>query len=175
MTDVFEDGNNGTESVLDSIRRDWAGRMPPEHIARQWRDERTIYELELPSSGWFIDITHGDSLAALNSADGPFASLLAPTRRLTLEDLVGRDRVLTCAIATLLHGLILDDGWQADGIAFPSKWGVDGRCWAVWLRATDDGSPAAERVRERVSSAIHGIEQDDDLKVAAESLGLTVF
>jgi hypothetical protein len=175
MDEVFDDVDEQAGSVLAAIARDWAGKMPPRHVARQWRDERTMYELQLPAVGWFIDIGHGDSLAALNSSDGPVADLLAPTRLLTQQDLVGTDRALTCEIATRLHGMVLDDGWLAHGIYFQSKWGADGECWAVWLRATDDGTPAAEPTLELGSAPIRSPGQDPELKAAADALRLCVF
>ena len=175
MNDVFDDVDDQAGSVLEAIASEWEGKMPPRHVARQWRDERMMYELKLPSDGWFIDIGHGDSLAALNSAAGPAAGLLAPTRLLTLEDLFGTDRSLTCEIATRLHGLVLDDGWLAHGIYFQSKWGADGECWAVWLRATDDGNPTAEPTDVSGSDTIRPPDQDLELKAAANALAVCVF
>jgi hypothetical protein len=151
------------------------GKLQPTEIARQWRDERHIYELQLPSAGWFVDIGHGDSLAALNSGSGPIAGLVAPTRLLTLEDLLGTDRALTCAIATRLHQIVLDDGWQPQGIFFRSKRGTEGECWAVWLRATDDGWPSGEPTQVVGGLPIRHPSEDPDLMTAANALNLCLF
>ncbi len=79
---------------------------------------------------------------ALNAALGPLTGVLGmvgPTERITLAHLFGADRALTCRIATALHGLVLDDGSQPHGVSFTSKLGFKEHCWAVWLRALDDG------------------------------------
>ncbi len=64
MSEVFDDVDEQAGTVLEAIAGEWEGRLPPDQIARQWRDERTIFELQLPSDGWFIDIQHGDTLAS---------------------------------------------------------------------------------------------------------------
>lgn len=175
MSEVFDDVDEHAGSVLEAIAKEWEGKLRPNEIARQWRDERLVYELSLPPSGWFIDIGHGDSLAALNSGAGPIAGLVAPTRLLTLDDLVGTDRTLTCAIATLLHQVVLDDGWQPHGVFFRSKWGVDGECWAVWLRATDDGRPGGEPTQVVAGTPIGHPSEDPELQAAATALNLCLF
>lgn len=146
MADVFDDQEDSDQSVLEAIAEEFGDmfRWEPTAVAQQWRTERCLYEVTLPTDGWFIEIMHGDSVQALNAALGPLTGMpgmVDPTERITLAHLFGADRALTCRIATALHGLVLDDGSQPHGISFNSKLGIEGQCWAVWLRALDRARP----------------------------------
>ena len=181
MADVFDDREDSDQSVLEAIAEEFGDmfRWEPTAVAQQWRAERCLYEVTLPTDGWFIEIMHGDSVQALNAALGPLTGMTGmvdPTERITLAHLCGADRALTCRIATALHGLVLDDGSQPHGISFNSKLGIEGQCWAVWLRALDDGKEvSSEPTRASGPHDILDTEHNPALKAAAAAQGLRVW
>lgn len=146
---------------------DEAGTMKANWLPRAFREGRKLYTLTFPS-GWWIDITATETIAALEhllphawpTAEGP---LVEP---MTLAHLTGDDRVLTTAIATVLRGEVtLDDGTLPLGIRFLSKHGHpaqgSGICWAYWMRYSDRGlpDPVTISTRTRIS--------DDDADLIA--------
>jgi len=178
MADVFDDRGGSDQSVLEAIAEEFGDmfRWEPNGVAQQWRTERCLYEVTLPADGWFIEIMHGDSVQALNAALGPLTGVVDPTERITLAHLFGADRALTCRIATALHGLVLDDGSRPHGISFNSKLGIEGQCWAVWLRALDDGKEvSSEPTRASGPHEILDIEHNPALKAAAAAQGRRVW
>lgn len=109
------------------------GRNPPWAIPVAWQMDRSIYEVRLPSQGWWVVIDHPDTLQAL--------AALAPQLGLVFSgDIEGEDRALTTSIAQEIRDAMLDDGSYALGIHFRSKTRM-GRCWAYWDRRTDAGLP----------------------------------
>lgn len=107
------------------------GVLPP-----SWRRSRSIFEVRLPDSGWWVDITHPDTLAALDHALG---ELLDAARRaawgisagINLSHVLGHNRELTTLIASTLRDLDLFTGETPLGIRYLSRWGT-GTCWALW-------------------------------------------
>ena len=146
LTDYFdEDDPDESRGVLDVVAEEWGHRHSflPGFIPRGWRDERREYELTLPSEGWFVDVEHSASVAAMSVA---FPDL---DRQLDVGHLRGPDRQLTTSIAAWLHTRVLDDGRFLHGIRYGSKHGSDWTDWAVWLRVVDDGGdPQADVLRE---------------------------
>ena len=95
----------------------------PGLIPRSWRNGRSLYKLQLPKSGWLVDVTHGQSISAIQRALG---HVLAAHRitDLTLSEIHGADRSLTTTIAGSIRPLVLDDGSLPVGILYQSKWGL---------------------------------------------------
>ena len=183
MAETFPDSvaasAHGDSSVLDQIRREWEqkyGQFGPGKNPMRWREARALYPIVLPPDGWYIDISHADSIAALNRSSGPLGGPFHPTQRVTLANLTGEDRAWTCRVATLLRSVVLDDGSLPHGIQFVSKHGTNGLLWASWLRAIDDGKPeASEGVRALAGREIEHPSKDPALKAAADALGLCLF
>lgn len=173
-----EPADRTSGSVLDQITKEWNSRYSgfgPGKNTQRWREARGLYELTLPADGWFIDITHNDTIAALNRSGGPLGGPFHPTDRVTVANLVDENREWTCRVATLLRGVVLDDGSLPHGISFKSKHGVNGTCWAVWLRRVDDGQdPSTELVTVSGMCEVKHISQNLPLRKAAETFGLTL-
>ncbi|HZL06421.1 MAG TPA: hypothetical protein VFE45_13565 [Coriobacteriia bacterium] len=108
------------------------------NLPASWRHARAVYTLHMPTVGSWIDIGHGDTLAALDAALGPQLSDLGYENGLTVADVLSDDRQLTTRIAAALRGLVFADGSEPLGIAYPSKRGY-GTCWAYWMRRLDLG------------------------------------
>lgn len=150
----FLQGRKSLESVIqDEWRKQ--NHMDIGKLPSGWRDERAMYELTLPESGWLIDITHSESLAALNRECRP---LLNDYRlaHITSGELLGVDRGLTTRISEWAWSRTLEDGSLPHGILFPSKHGDDFTCVAIYLRALGDGKHVS--AEPTTSDAGHGIE-----------------
>mgnify|MGYP001570501407 CR=1 FL=1 len=137
------------DDLWRDIVTDWdgAGNMKASWLPRQFREGRALYTLSFPQ-GWWIEIAASETIAALHelfgghwpTADGGIDGPL------TLSHLTGDDRVLTTAIASRLReSTELDDGTLPLGVCFTSKHGHPsggtGRCWAYWMRDSDNGLP----------------------------------
>ena len=132
-----------------------------------WRHARRVYEYVLPAQGWWVDIAHPDTLAALDrhitdggralSDTSPLVALgedalqarLAALperyrRGLTLGDVMGDDRILTTTLAELIASSRLDDDSVPLGLRYDSKWGA-GECWAAWGPDVYDRLPDTSR------------------------------
>lgn len=178
MSSAFpEDHATNPKSVMDQIKdeiaADWGG-WGPGKVTAGWRTSRSVYTLQLPADGWFIDIAHSDSIAALRKVDGPLDGPLATTRP-DLSNLTGPVRPWTIALATKLRGLVLDDGTLPHGIKYLSTHGAEHPCIAYWMRAMDDGKElSSEPIREISTVPIHCYD-DPDYKKALGQLSLTSF
>jgi hypothetical protein len=70
----------------------------------------------------------------------------------------------------------LDDGSLPHGVCYGSKHGDDLKCWAIWLRAMDDGKPeSSEPTRAGQGFSIEKCERNEPLRTIARLFGLTVF
>jgi len=134
--EVFDDlsDDEGDMSIAALI-----GKTMPESdmlrvITRDWRNKRRHYLIAFPTKGWFVDVAHAESIAAIND------QFIAPDRPdLTTADLTGSQRTLTTEIALWVLNQTLDDGSRALGIGYLSKHGRNLPAYALWLRAVDDG------------------------------------
>jgi hypothetical protein len=128
------------EEFLASIEADWdeAHFMRTGNLPASWRHARAIYTIRMPTKGYWIDVTHGDTLAALDHALGGQLVDLGYEHGLTVADVLGDYRQLTVRIASALRDLVLLDGSEPLGIVFPSKRGY-GTCFAYWMRRADLG------------------------------------
>lgn len=179
LSSVFEDSmaQDDPRTLLAAITQEWevVCRFEPLKIPRAWRDQRQLYVLAAPQTGWMVDIEHQDSLDALNRG---LAQMLAKAglSRLTRGHLLGEERRLTVLAASWVHDRVLDDGSLPHGINFSSKHGSNGACWAIWLRRVDDGHEATKEPTKHVSTwQIKAPDQNPALKAAAEAFGLTVY
>lgn len=130
----------GLDDYLAQLAGEWdeGQNMPPGCLPRHWRDRRLLYRLTRQEAGWWIDVEHPDSIAAISRDIGKQLREAAGLELLTLGTLHGENRIATTLIATWLRGLTLDDGTDPLGIRFTSKHG-GGYSWACWLRRADTG------------------------------------
>ncbi|MCW2131349.1 hypothetical protein [Arthrobacter sp. VKM Ac-2550] len=128
------------EEYMAELAGEWDGQqnMQPGFLPRHWRDRRLLYRLGLQAPGWWVDVEHPDSIAAISGGIGKQLSDGAGLERLTLGVLHGENRTATTLIATWLRSLTLDDETEPVGIRFRSKHG-GGYSWAYWLRRADTG------------------------------------
>lgn len=126
------------QDYVQTIDDEWGNQIKSGCLPAHWRDRRNTYQLALQGGGWWVDVEHPDSIAAIKSALGQRLHKELGLQQLTLGVLHGEDRGPTTMIAEWVRGLVLDDGSHPLGITFQSKHG-GGRCWAYWLRRRDAG------------------------------------
>ncbi|MFC5177499.1 RES domain-containing protein [Nocardioides taihuensis] len=143
LGDMFDDleGAAADRPLADVVSQEWAAKnhMPPNGVPAGWRNERLIYALRLPASGWFVDVCHADTIAQL---DAQFRDVLEGKgiARLTQAHLLGDDRDSTTMFSEWFWRLTLDDGSRPHGVRFPSKHGANYFCFAIYLRRLADGA-----------------------------------
>jgi len=156
LSDLFDDA--GHTSLLDQVAAEWAERehMPPGSLPAGWRSDRLLYQLSLPVTGWFVDVERAETIAALSAAlGGELARFGLET--LTTAHLRGDDRDVTTTVAGWIRDQVLDDGSLPHGIRFGSKHDSTWTCWAIWLRALDDGKD----LTSEPTTAAAGLAIDD--------------
>src|SRR5665647_411616 len=124
-------------AFVDAIAEEWGQRyfMGTGCLPAIWRDERSVYRIRLPEHGWWVDIEHPDSIAAL--AHHLEAQLAAGgVAHLTTAHLRGDSRAITTAVAEWVRAQVLDDGAVPLGVRFGSKH-RGGSSWAYWMRRVD--------------------------------------
>lgn len=126
------------DAYVEGISDDWGNQIKMGCLSRHWRDRRNIYQLTLKVPGWWVDIEHPDSIAAIGAGIGEKLSNELGISQLTLGILHGESRTATAMIATWIREQVLDDGSLPVGVRFLSKHG-GGYCWAYWMRRRDDG------------------------------------
>jgi len=177
LRELFDHVPNNT-TLLDAIHAEWAsdwGNFTPGKIPKTWRESRNLYELQVPTKGWFIEIDHADSITAMAVGLRDELETLG-VHQLTVQQLYEDDRRLrlTSTIADWIWHQVLDDGSLPVGIHYHSKWGANYDCFAVWLRAIDDGKPSNSEPTKLLNS--HCINCADPwVEEAARVHGLTVF
>lgn len=172
--DLFDDDSDDGRTLDEIVETEWAERhhMPAGSVDLRWRDARKLYKVTMPRQGWFIDIEASDSVAALAKHLG---CDLAPLgiEYLTVGDLRGTSRPVTTTIAAWLWHQVLEDGSVPHGIRFGSKHGNDWTCWAIWLRAVDDGKELiSEPTTADDGRCIEARYQNDDLDRIVRLFGL---
>lgn len=143
LSEIFDDEPDGA-TLLEAVQQEWADacHMRPGEVAAGWRRERLMHQMSLPQSGWFVGIDYPESIAAVEANLSGSLSM-AGVSRLTTSHLYGEDRALTTSIAEWVWHQVLYDGSLPHGIVYSSKHGANWRCWAIWLRAMDDGKPVS--------------------------------
>jgi hypothetical protein len=149
MAELFDDVEAGDAvTFADQVARELpkSGGMPYRSISQGWRQTRSLYELQLPNTGWFVDITGANSISVLSNELGSTLLAECGIDQLTLSELTSSSadlKRLTTGMATWIRESVqLQDGERPHGIAYPSKWGTTLDNWAMWLRRTDDGTGA---------------------------------
>lgn len=157
----FTDAEPG-ETILEAIAADWAveGTMCLWSVPASWREDRNLYELGLPDTGWLVDVTDSESLSRLTVA----FDLPEP---LTLAHLAGEERDLTTKIGQWVRSQELFDGSSPIGIAYRSRFGTNHRCYALWLAPQGD----TERIEILSEAPIDG--GDAKYQSAARQLRVT--
>jgi hypothetical protein len=147
LTELFDDVDADDAATLaEQIARELPthGAMPYRSISQGWRQVRSLYELGLPHTGWFVDVTGAESISAISEQLGPTLRAECNIEQLTLSELTSSSeefKRLTTGIATWIRDtIVLDDGQRPHGIFYPSKWGSTLNNYAMWLRRTDDGT-----------------------------------
>lgn len=146
MSELFDDVDETDAVTFDAqIARELPrhGAMPYRSISQGWRHARTLYEMRLPTEGWFVEITGADSVSVISREQGALLARCG-VERLTLSELTDstdEQKILTTGIATWIREqVVLHDGSRPHGIVYPSKWGSTLQNWAMWLRRADDGT-----------------------------------
>jgi hypothetical protein len=138
-------------------------------VPGEWRLDRDMYRITVSGGGWLIDIEHPDSIAALERL---FENQLTRqgVHSLTTAILRGEDRNVTAALAAGLRRIQVDDGSQAIGIHYGSKFGGTW-CRALWLPADADDwhLDLIELSGEPI------LQSDEHLAKAAERFRVKVF
>jgi len=147
LTESFDDVGAGDANTLaEQIARELpaCGGMPYRSISQGWRQARSLYELQLPPSGWFVDITGANSISVVSDQLGSTLLAECGIEQLTLSELTSSSadlKKLTTGIATWIRETVhLHYGERPHGIVYPSKWGTTLDNCAMWLRRTDDGT-----------------------------------
>ncbi|MBW0254478.1 MULTISPECIES: RES domain-containing protein [unclassified Cellulomonas] len=121
------------QSAENDVDRPWS-------VSCRWQYARSIYQVWMPTSGWWVQIDHADTLMAIQAAQPSIPGLPDDLWSGALES---ADRGVTTLVAEWIRGLELDDGTRPLGIWFQSRT-LMGRCWAWWDRRGDDGLSPGE-------------------------------
>lgn len=176
LGDFFDDEPDPTTPVSNVVEQEWGERnfMPPGAVPAGWRDDRLMYQLTLPVTGWFVDIRHSASIASIARQRGQQLQKAFGVEHLTDSDLTGQNRHLTTSVAEWIHGLVLDDGSQPHGLIYASKHGADWLLCCVWLRALHDGKTVdSEPTATDDGNTINGCPQNRALQYVADLFSLT--
>jgi hypothetical protein len=149
--------------LVAAVEREWheRGHLPPGHIGKGWRTERAMYEIVLPTTGWWC------CWSILTRSPPRKQQWKINSRRVGVGELDvavlrGANRDATVLLASWASIALLDDGGTAHGIRFDSRHAT-GVAWAYWMREPDAG-PTLEVVRAKTTID----ETDEDLaRVAA--------
>lgn len=158
-------------SLSALVEHEWSrrGHLPPGYLPAGWRAERSLYQIRLPSSGWWVQLEHPESIAVAEVAlEDDLASV--GVNQLDVAVLRGQNRDATVLLASWLCGLTLDDDTTPLGIRYESRHAT-GIAWACWLREPTTGSAyvGAE------ACAGEPIEiNDPDFQRVATRAGLTI-
>lgn len=74
LTELFDDvDTDDADTFAEQVARELPahGAMPYRSIPQGWRQIRSLYEMQLPYSGWFIDITGAASISVVSEQLGP--------------------------------------------------------------------------------------------------------
>lgn len=166
------------EQFYNAVAKDWRERqfMHTGTIPQSWRERREIRTVSLPFPGWWVDIEHPDSIAAIaSSLDGDLESL--GVKELDTAVLRGQDRGVTTRIAERVRETIVFDGSEPLGIVYGSRHGGYDN-WAVWLRRQDTG---IDRIGADGSDGLSSLStgpirfNDPDLEAASGRFQIKVF
>lgn len=148
LADLFDPSEGETAADLGGLtltteaESEWSSRhhMGVGKVAAGWRQERLIHELTLPESGWFVQVDAAETISAITRR-WPDILASAGVQQLTTAHIHGEQRPLTTTLGEKIRGEVLWDGSLPHGVTYVSKHDSQWRCWAIWLRALDDGKP----------------------------------
>ena len=127
-----------------------------------------MYEVALPTTGWWVLLEHPDSIAVAEAAlEDQLASV--GVGELDVAVLRGANRDATVLLATWASTVLLDDGGMARGIRFDSRHATV-VAWACWMRESDAGA-TLEVVRAKTTIE----ETDEDLARVAARMGIKIW
>jgi RES domain-containing protein len=182
LGDFFDDEEDPEATLMKIVDDEFQANnwMPWGQIPADWRRGRALYTLTLPSQGWFVEVEAGETISVLNQRLPKLLTRLS-VESLTLEHLYSspsredssKSRELTTSIARWLWGRNLFDGSRPLGIRYNSKFDASDVCYAIWLRAVDDGKTLDDEPTKCVGSQ-EITETDPDLWQAAGRLGLRI-
>lgn len=145
-------------------------------IPAGWRLQRLLYRLQLPPSGWFVNIEASRSVATIWENIGSDLMALGLNEPLTVGHLRGENRKITTKVAEWIWHQRLSDGSLPHGIRYGSKHGNDLSCWAVWLRIVDAGGELCDEPTKADDGVeIKSPEHNRPLADVADMFGLKVF
>lgn len=184
LRELFDDKERyDLTTVIEQIKREWAepagrpsvGHVGPGKLAASWRQERLLYRLTLPATGWFINLETAESISAV--VRGMQAQLAAlGVSSLTTATLRSERRAVTTAIAGWLWTQVLDDGSLPHGIRYGSKLDSAWSCWAIWPRKLDDeAEDDSELTTADEGAEIQQPSHNLPLATVADLFGLRVF
>ena len=112
LTDLFDEEPADGATLDDAVTTEWQrqfGGFGPGFMPQGWREGRSLYRLELPAAGWFIDI---EQAATVNTTGRVLQAQLSALGidQLTLAEIYGRNRRLTTTVAAWYRSLVLEDG-----------------------------------------------------------------
>lgn len=148
------------------------GVCVPWSISLDWQMGRSIYSIQLPTQGWWVQIDHADTFAALEAVAPTVPGLTERLQLITAGDVTGEDRSLTTLLAHLIRTQDLDDASQPLGISYPSKT-LMGRCWAYWDRRTDESLPPNRNDLRQIAS--ENVGPDPNFASTAARYDLPIF
>ncbi|MCC9185327.1 RES domain-containing protein [Mycolicibacterium mageritense] len=180
LVELFDDvDERDAETLAAQIARELPahGAMKYQSISKGWRDARSIYELSLPTSGWFVDITGAHTIATLTEQLGPTLLANNGIEQVTVSELTSSSekfKSLTTGIATWIREQVtLFDGDRPHGIVYPSKWGTTlGHNYAMWLRRVDDQT-GVDRIAQLDAVSIG--RHTEPFIEAARLRGMTIY
>ena len=126
------------DEFLEEVASEWSVQafMGVGAVPASWRYDRGMYEVYAQAGGWWIDIDHPDTITQLEEALEDHL-IQEKVTTLTTAVLTSDNRRITTAIGELLRRCELEDGSQARGLQFRSKFGGYW-CRAIWLPGEDD-------------------------------------
>jgi len=71
---AHEGSGESEATMLERIGQEWQDQFGQFGIGKntkRWREVRSLFPITLPTSGWFIDISHSDTVSALNRSGPP--------------------------------------------------------------------------------------------------------
>lgn len=168
-----------TENAL-ALEWQTLGHMRPGSVPAQWRLARSLAEVSLVTSDWFIDMSSSETLGVLRRHLPEWQGLAGvEDSTIDISSVTGADRRLTCAIASWISTRNLDDGSRPVGAKYISKHGGDLPCWVTWIDLK--GSKTTEEAQEHIDARASVLSNspielgDTDFVWAASNLHLTCY
>lgn len=148
------------------------GRSRPWAIDVDWQMDRSMYSIQMPASGWWVQIDHPDSFSALEHLTEPVTGFTERLRMMTEARVMSEDRALTTLMAQAIRNQTLHDGSEALGISYRSQTSY-GRCWAYWDRRSDESLDPS--THDLVQCESNNVGPDPDFNEVADDYKLPIL